>query len=112
MKRLVYLVLLLTVMCSCGPTKSDVARIRMQVVNEQLDAYTKELKEYTLIPKKPGLEALKIIAKEKQQIRYEKREDGKIQTEFTPYWAIIHKDRIIFTYHMDDYSVMEEYAKL
>ena len=49
--------LLLTVMCSCGPTKSDVARIRMQVVNEQLDAYTKELKEFTLIPKKPGLEA-------------------------------------------------------
>ena len=50
---------LIFAMCSCGPTKSDVARIRMQVVNEQLDAYTKELKEFTLIPKKPGLEAMK-----------------------------------------------------
>ena len=112
MKKLVYLTLLLTVMCSCSPTKSDIARIRIQVVNEQSEAYTKELKEFTLIPKKPGLEAMKIIAKERQQIRHEKRENGKIQTEFTPYWALIYKDRIIFTYHADDYSVLENYAKL
>lgn len=100
---------LIFAMCSCGPTESDVARIRIKVINEELAAYTKVLKEFTLIPKKPGLEAMKIIAKERQQIQYQKREDGKIQTEFTPYWALIYKDRIIFTYHADDYSVIETY---
>lgn len=112
MKKYVFLLFALVAMCSCRPTKNDVARIRMQVVNDQLEAYTKELKEFTLIPKKSGLEAMKITAKERQQIQYQKREDGKVQTEFTPYWALIYKDRIIFTYHTDDYSVIEDYAKL
>ena len=109
MKKYLFLLFALVAMCSCGPTESDVARIRIKVINEELEAYTKVLKEFTLIPKKPGLEAMKIIAKERQQIQYQKREDGKIQIEFTPYWALIYKDRIIFTYHADDYSVIETY---
>lgn len=108
MKKLVYLTLLLVVMCSCIPTQEDIAMIKMKALQEQSDAYLKESKEFILIPKKPGLEAIKIVAKERQQLRFQKREDGKIQTEFSPYWALINKDCIVFTYHQDDYSVMEE----
>ena len=113
MKKLVYLILVSAIMCSCIPvTREDIAKIKRDALREQSDAYLKESKEFTLIPKKSGLDAIKIVAKEKQQIRYDKRESGKIITEFTPYWAIINKDCILFTYHQDDYSVIEEYIKL
>lgn len=85
--------------------KQDVDNIKHTFAIEKAEEFANSLETYTLVPKRIGLDTVKVQAQSYEQVIKDKSVGKKRYSEHTEYWVFIVNNRVRYCCSMDDYEI-------
>lgn len=87
--------------------KQQVDTIKHTFAIEKHKEYVESINTYTLIPKRYGLDTIKVQAQSTEQLISDKVMYGERISEYTEYIVFITNNRIQYSVSMDDYELQK-----